>query len=173
VAPIPFRLEWNHAAKRRPKSIYFNFFFPIDFLGKSAKKFFVDFIFVFPHPPLKLKQIDRKSSTAFNVQLHRCGSFSPHDRVIDWRGLVVGWLGGVTGGVNPIARLLLLLGEKKYDDVPATQISGILFIAYPPIRPDCFPLPVAHNFVFWWGRVSLFLSKCRSKSAQSSSTTCR
>jgi hypothetical protein len=61
------------------------FCFPIDFLGKSAKKFFVDFIFVFPHPPLKLKQIDRKSSTAFNDQLHRCGSFSPHDRVIDWR----------------------------------------------------------------------------------------
>lgn len=86
-------------------------FFPIDFLGKSAKKFGVYFIFV------KLKQIDRESSTVLpplraHVQLHRCGSFSPHDRVIDWR-VVVGWWACVTGGVNPIARLLLLLGGKK------------------------------------------------------------
>lgn len=45
-----------------PNPFISTFFFPIDFFGKSAKKFFVDFISVFPHPPpLKLKQIDRES----------------------------------------------------------------------------------------------------------------
>jgi hypothetical protein len=67
----------------------------------------------------------------------------------------VEWLGGVTGGVNPIARLLLLLGEKKYDDVPATQISGILFIAYPPLVPTVFLCP-SHTILFFGGDGFLF-----------------
>jgi hypothetical protein len=48
-------------------------------------------------------------------------------------------------------------GKKKYDDVPATQISGILFIAYPPsLVAGCFPLPVAHNLVFGGGGFLFF-----------------
>lgn len=180
VAPIPFRLESNQRRQTTNQIHLFQLFFSqLIFFGKSAKKFFVDFIFVFPHPPFEIEtNRSRILYTAFNVQLHRCGSFSPHDRVIDSR--VMAWASSGMVGLRDWRRqsncptaAAAAGGKQKYDDVPATTNQRNLVYRLAPIRPDCFPLPVAHNFVFWWGRVSLFLSNCRSKSAQSSSTTCR
>ena len=113
------------------------------------------FYFCFPPPLLKLKQIDRESCTAFNVQLHRCGSFSPHDRVIDWRGLVVGWLGGVTGGVNPIARLLLLLGKKNMMMSRQHKSAESCLSLTPPFVPTVFLCP-SHTILFFGGDGFLF-----------------